>query len=58
MLPLLCAKNPENVHRFLDRLKEKLRPLQKLEMDALLQYKKEEVRLESGDRMQLNQTHL
>ena len=43
-LPLLCAKNPQNVKTFLDRLKSKLIKLQQQEMDALLRYKKQEVR--------------
>ena len=46
-LALLCAKNPENVDNFLNRLREKIRILQKKEMDLLLQYKKEEVNFKS-----------
>ncbi len=40
----LCAKTPENVDEFLNKLKEKMRILQKKEMDLLLQYKKKEVK--------------
>jgi Zn-dependent oligopeptidase len=42
-LTLLCAKNPDNVISFLDRLSVKMRPLQKKEMDILLEYKRQEV---------------
>jgi Zn-dependent oligopeptidase len=45
-LTLLCAKNPENVENFLNKLAEKMRILQKKEMDILLKYKKEEVNKE------------
>jgi hypothetical protein len=44
-LSLLCAKNPENVESFLNKLTEKMRLLQKIEMDLLLKYKKDEVRI-------------
>ncbi len=40
---MLCAKNPQNVDDFLNKLKEKMRVLQKGEMDLLLNYKKQDV---------------
>ena len=43
-LTTLNAKNPENVQNFLNNLMEKLRVLQKKEMDILLEYKKQEVK--------------
>lgn len=39
----MCAKTPENVADFLDKLATKMRVLQKKEMDALLEYKRKEV---------------
>ena len=42
-LTLLCAKTPDNVNKFLDRLAEKMRVLQKKEMEILLEYKRKEV---------------
>lgn len=44
-LTMLCAKSPENVDNFLNKLAEKMRILQKKEMDILLNYKKEKVKL-------------
>lgn len=44
-LKLLCAKSPENVAQFLDKLAEKMRVLQKKEMDILLEYKREDVNM-------------
>ncbi len=41
-LSLLCAKNPDTVDTFLNRLSQKLRPLQKSEMDTLLDYKRKD----------------
>ena len=41
---MLCAKSPENVDNFLNKLAEKMRILQKKEMDILLNYKKEKVK--------------
>jgi Zn-dependent oligopeptidase len=42
-LTLLCAKNPDNVNQFLDKLSSKLRILQEKEMAILLDYKMKEV---------------
>ena len=42
-LKLLCAENPENVEQFLSKLAEKMRVLQKREVELLLEYKKREV---------------
>ena len=42
-LTLLCAKNPDNVNQFLEKLSSKLRILQEKEMAILLDYKKNEV---------------
>jgi Zn-dependent oligopeptidase len=42
-LTLLCAKTPENVEKFLDKLADKMRILQKKELEKLLNYKKQEV---------------
>lgn len=42
-LILLCAKSPDNVAKFLDKLAEKMKILQVKEMEILLSYKKEEV---------------
>ena len=42
-LTVLCAKSPENVDTFLNRLAEKMRILQKKEMELLLEYKKKHV---------------
>jgi Zn-dependent oligopeptidase len=42
-LTLLCAKKPENVNSFLEKLSSKLRILQSKEMEILLNYKKQEV---------------
>jgi hypothetical protein len=39
------AKKPENVQIFLDDLTEKLKKLLDGELDVLLKYKKEEVRI-------------
>jgi thimet oligopeptidase len=41
-LQLLCAKTPERVTDFLDKLADKMRILQKEEMDILLKYKKDD----------------
>ncbi len=38
-----CAKKPENVETFLNNLTDKIKILQQKEMDALLEYKKQEV---------------
>jgi Zn-dependent oligopeptidase len=40
---LLCAKTPQNVDTFLNKLAEKMRILQEKEKEILLNYKKEEV---------------
>ena len=40
-----CAKKPENVETFLNNLTDKIKILQQKEMDALLEYKKQEVYL-------------
>ena len=40
---MLCAKNPETVDGFLNKLSEKLRVLQKKEMETLLEYKRKHV---------------
>ncbi len=42
-LSMLCAKNPESVENFLNKLSEKLRILQKKEMATLLEYKQKHV---------------
>ena len=42
-LATLCAKKPENVQNFLNNLTEKMKILQKKEMEILLKYKKQEV---------------
>lgn len=42
-LALLCAKSPDNVQSFLDRLASKMRSLQKTEMSILLEYKQKDV---------------
>lgn len=41
---LLCAKTPEHVDKFLNKLADKMRVLQLKEMEILLKYKKEEVK--------------
>ncbi len=43
MLTTSCAKKPENVETFLNNLTDKIKILQQKEMDALLEYKKQEV---------------
>ena len=42
-LELCMAKNPQNVEKFLNSLKTKLRPLLDKEFEILLNYKKDEV---------------
>ena len=44
-LELCMAKNPENVKMFLENLSVKLKSLLQNELDILLKYKKEEVRV-------------
>ncbi|CAF0714449.1 unnamed protein product [Brachionus calyciflorus] len=41
-LKLLCAENPENVDNFLNKLADKMKILQRKEMDSLLEYKRKE----------------
>lgn len=47
-LTMLCAKKPETVQTFLQRLTEKLRILQHEEMKILLDYKEKYVNLKSS----------
>lgn len=42
-LKLLCAENPQNVDNFLNKLADKMRILQKREIELLLDYKQKEV---------------